>query len=78
MNKSLIIRKLYKALCIYETSREDYYKYLETLLVWLSGVKKNEINEQVIIIIRGLNKLGTEATHYMVKASIFQAIDLVK
>ena len=78
MNKKVIIGKLYKALCIYETSREDYYKYLETLLVWLNGVKKNEINEQVIIIVRGLNNLGIEATHYMVKASIFQAIDLIK
>lgn len=53
---------------------EDSYKnYLDRLNVWYLG----QGNEEIGYIIEGLKKLGKQATHDVVKRSVFHIISIL-
>ena len=74
------IASIYKILVLYEKindseeSINSYLNYIDRLYVYWVGVGKEEIYE----ILKGLWKLGKEATHKTVKSMVFHMIDIIK
>lgn len=80
MNKTKIIRSIYKTLLIYEDVQndesevllKDYYNYLNRVYVLLIAV-----NKEVAQYFKGLIDLGAEATHDNVKSTVFHVIKVI-
>lgn len=56
-----------------EVTEETYLRYLERMYVWYVGYG----NDEIIIALKGLMKLGLEANHYMVKTTVFHIIEIL-
>ena len=80
MNKTKIIRSIYKTLLIYEDVQndesevllKDYYSYLNRVYVLLIAV-----NKEVAQYFKGLIDLGAEATYDNVKSTVFHVIKVI-
>ena len=63
---------VFKLLPLYEESYELYYKYLARLIIELQGEEQTDSLSQTIIALKGLYKIGKDATHDDVKRIVMR------
>lgn len=66
------VGKVFKLLPMYEEGFDDYYKYLERVIVELMGEEQTPTMQQTIVALRGLYNSGEEVNHGIVKRIVMR------